>query len=254
MLKKKNNLSLELQVLLKKLKFKKGDNILLHSNIAGLYQFNCKNIKNNMNEIIFLIRKKIGKKGTLLIPTFNYDFLKGKKIDIAKQNSQVGFLGNYLLKKNKKNKTKDPIFSYLVLGSLKKDFLKSSYIETFGKNSSFELILKNKFKIFCFCCSPNKITFLHYIEKINKVPYRFDKKFTGILLKNKKKIKQNIIYFAGKKKINYEIKNTKIINLIDHRKFLETNFGRFNCYIADAYFLYRKISQKLKMNKYFLIK
>ena len=88
-----------------------------------------------------------------------------------------------------------------MLGSLKKDFLKSSYIETFGKNSSFELILKNKFKIFCFCCSPNKITFLHYIEKINKVPYRFDKKFTGILLKNKKKIKQNIIYFRQKKKL-----------------------------------------------------
>ena len=74
MLKKK------LEKLFKKLKIKRGSNVMLHSNSAGILQYALsKRNKSKFYKIFFnLLLHTIGQKGTLVVPTYNYDFAKGR--------------------------------------------------------------------------------------------------------------------------------------------------------------------------------
>ena len=63
---------------LNSIKIKKGDKILLSSNILRIL-VNLKKEKNSLdpNTIIDTLIEKIGKEGTLLVPTYNWDFCEG---------------------------------------------------------------------------------------------------------------------------------------------------------------------------------
>lgn len=241
--------------LLKNLKIKKNDNILIHSNVAGIYQFskNKKNYNRNLEEFFKIILSHIGKKGTILIPTYNYNFTKGKHFDKKKSLSQVGELGNFLIKKYPNSRTNDPIFSHVVFGKLKKNIFNCSINEAFGDKSIFNLILKKKFKIICFCTSPATMTFIHFLEKKLNVNYRFNKYFKSSIILNNKKVTILYKYCVGKKKFKYNLKENKILNLLG-KKLISKNFGRFICTQIDTKELYNKIKKKLSENKYFLIK
>ena len=165
MLNKKLKSTSKLISLFKRLNLKKNDNIIFHSNISGLYQYEKKININICKLFLKTILNYIGKEGTLLIPTYNYNFTKGKTYERNKTDCQVGLLGNILLKKFYKSRTYDPVFSHLVFGKLKKDLFNCDYKESFGDRSIFSKIIQKKFKIVCFCCSVNNITFIHYIEK-----------------------------------------------------------------------------------------
>ena len=126
--------------------------------------------------------------------------------------------------------------------------------EAFGKNSIFALMEKFRFKIICFCCPINTMTFLHYIEKKFNVKYRYDKIFKGHILKNNKKNSFTFKYFVGKKKYNYKIKDFKLLKLLNDNYFIEKKFGRFLCYSVKSNYLVKIIKKKITSNNYFLIK
>ena len=110
----------KLNLLFNRLKINKNDSIVLYSNFAGIHQYE-KFFSNNLYEkfLSFLI-KRIGKKGTILIPAYNYDFTKGKIFDREKSKSNVGSFSNYLIKRYSENRTFEPIFNHIVFGKLKK--------------------------------------------------------------------------------------------------------------------------------------
>ena len=249
---KKNLRSIKkINSLFNRLNIKKGENIVFHSNIAGLHQFEKKQKKKMYYEefLKFLINY-IGKNGTLLIPTYNYDFTKGKKFHRRTTKSQVGTFSNIILKKYYKSRTFDPIFSHLVFGKLKKEIFDCKSDEVFGNNSVFEIMNRKNFKIISFCCSPSTITFLHFIEKKLKVNYRYDKFFKGFCERKRVKIK----YFVGKKKINYFIKEKKVLSLVNNRQFKKVSFGRFSTFVVKANYLFKVLKKKIDKNQNYLIK
>ena len=80
--------------LFKNLNIQKNNNIIIHSNSAGLLQFNN---KKKVFDIFGRFKKKrIGKNGTVVFPTYNYNILNNKKNYLV---SQVGLLSNIMLKK-----------------------------------------------------------------------------------------------------------------------------------------------------------
>ena len=252
MLKKEKIFKKKLKSLLFKLKIKRGSNIILHSNSAGLLQFYK---KISSFDIFFnLLLNQIGKNGTLVIPTYNYDFTKGKTFDQKKSFSQVGNFGNHLLKKYYRKRTSNPIFSHLVFGKYYQKLMNIKNCELFGDKSFFSYLEKLDFRIICFCCSPASITFNHYIENKMKVNYRFKKKFEGYL-KNKENIKKiEVVYNVGKKNVNYLIKEKNLLKLVNNRNFLQISFGRFYCYSVKARYYSRVLQRKIKSNVKFLIK
>tara|TARA_B100000161_G_C33516263_1_gene398833 strand:- start:19 stop:753 length:735 start_codon:yes stop_codon:yes gene_type:complete len=241
----KKKINKELLSLFKKLNIKENDKIIIHSNLACINQFLLTDKNDCANFFFEFLKKYIGKKGSIIIPTYNYDFTKKKKFNHKFTKSQVGFFGNYLLKKHYKRRTRDPIFSHLVFGRNSNAFFNIKYDEAFGPNSIFSFMLKKNYKILCLGCSSNSMTFLHFLEKQNNVSYRYNKIFK---LQN-----QSYKYFVGKKKIDYSLKEKNINKLIDQKYFIKKNYGRYSCYSTSCKFLAKKIKDKLKKNINFLI-
>ena len=249
--KKINNLKEALSSLLKRLKIKKGDNIILHSNSAGLFQF--KQNKSVFDIFYKVLLKKIGRNGSVVIPTYNYMFPRSRLFNYLNSKSVVGNLSNFFLKKFPNRRTTNPIFSHILIGKSLDFLLKIIDYEILGAKSIFSFFEKKNYKIFCFCCSPSDITFLHYLEKKNNVKYRFDKTFSGKVRYKSETMKIKIKYFVGKKKIDYSIKDKNLVNLVDNKNFIEENFGRFSCYSVNTVYLNNILKKKLKTNSSFLI-
>ena len=254
MLKKKFKQTEKLNLLFDRLKIKKNDSIILHSNFAGVYQYE-KFFSNKLyDHFLKFLLKRIGRNGTLLIPTYNYKFTKGIVYDRKKSNSEVGSFGNYLIKQNSKYRTYEPVFNHLVFGKKRKLIFNCNTDESFGNNSVFSIMEKYNFKILCFCCSPSNMTLIHYIEKKMNVKYRYDKYFVGYIKNKNKRRKITLKYHVGKKQKNYKLKDKKILNLIDNKNFIETRYGRFNCYCVKAKYLVHILMNKLKNKNNYLIK
>ncbi len=242
----------KIENLFKNLKISRGDNILVHSNTAGIHQFLDDKKEKNLKFFIDLVLDIIGKKGTLLIPTYNYDFTRGKTFNRKKSPSQVGELGNFLIKLNSSNRTYEPVFSHIVFGKLKENLFNCNVKEAFGNKSIFNYILNKNFKILCFCCSPASMTFIHFIEKKINVNYRFDKYFKSYSIVNNKKIEAKYKYCVGKKNIDKSLKEKKIYKLLGS-KLLMKDFGHFSCSQINTKILFNTVKSKLKKNNRFLI-
>lgn len=253
---KKNNRLIEqkLNLLFKDLKIFKNDNLIIHSNISGLLQFGNLYDKELLNFFFNYLKKKLGKNSTLIIPVYNYDFPKLKFVNLDLINSHLGIFGNFVLKENKLNRTPNAIFSHLIFGNKKKIFFNSDHNKAFGKETVFELMHKYNFKILNFCCAPDTITFIHHIEEILEVDYRYVKKFEGKIKFRGKEKKLSYNYCVGKKKIDYKLKNNKILRLLNKKDFIQKEFGRFYCYISSTKYLMKSIKNKIALDKNFLIK
>ncbi len=243
----------EVEKLIINLKIKKNDNLLIHSNSAGIFQFD-----NNLNSIDYFyseLKKKIGKSGNIVFPFYNYTVLKKKHFNNSKLKCEVGFLPNYLKKKYKLKRTINPVFSHLIDGPLSLNLEKYEKYSAFGgTNNFFSKILTNNFKIIGFCCPVNSITILHYLEYLNKAPYRFNKKFKLFEIKNKKHCHFHYDYFVGKRKINYSLNENKIRNLLIQKKKINFHkFGFFECWIINAIILEKIFSEKFTKNNYYFI-
>ncbi len=257
MLRKKISIEKKLSILFKRLNIKRNDNVFLHTNSAGILQYakSNKNKKKLFTMFFNLLLNKISENGTLVLPTYNYDFAKGKPFVYEKYNSQVGELSNFFLEKYKAKRSLDPIFSHAIKGKLKSKLLKSKIDICFGDESVFKKIHDYNFKIFGFCCPLNTMTFLHYIEKKMEVNYRFNKRFVSTFIKNYKKQKIELKYFVGKKNIDYKLKDHKLEKAFKNLKnFLSCDFGSFYCWTISTKDCFKIIKKKIIKKNNYLIK
>ena len=139
------------------------------------------------------------------------------------------------------------------MANLKKKILNCETNEAFGDKSIFNLILQEKFRIICFCCSSTAMTFIHFIEKKLNVDYRFNRNFKSFVKINNKNIKVKYKYFVGKKNINYNLNEKKITQMLK-TKIIVKKFGRFDCSQIDTKTLYNILKVKLEKNKRILLK
>ena len=178
------------------------------------FQFKSSNNNDALKQIFFKsLINVLGQNGKLVLPVYNYDFPKKKPFYYDRQNSQVGEMGNYFLKKYNVLRTLNPVFSHAILKNRKILNLDENIQDCLGKKSFFNYLHKENFKIFGFCAPTNTMTFIHYVECMNKVKYRYNKKFKSSIIKNNKKINLTIIYNVGKKRYNYTLKQIKSIKL-----------------------------------------
>lgn len=164
--------------------------IILYSGIwtfINKLKFKTKNPNQIPKIILNMIENKVGKKRTLFLPAFTGNNFSKKKFfqidkDIDKNNGSIPLAA---LKK-KYFRTKQPIHSYLVYGNLK-DVKKLKLKSSWGKNSLLEYFSKKNARICNMGLPWNKgCGYLHRFEETYKVPWRYNKKFTSIVIKNNK--------------------------------------------------------------------
>ena len=129
------------------LDIKKGDNVLINSDIKKILIY-YKQIKKKFDSNIILdeLQNKINKNGKLLLPTFNWDFCSGKEFDYLKTPSRSGSLTKIALSREDFTRTQNPIYSFAVYGESKNYLKKLEHKNCFDLNSPFGFLLKNKGK------------------------------------------------------------------------------------------------------------
>ena len=159
----------------------KGDKVMVSSNLLKILISNRK-LKNMFSPDMLLdeLINKIGSEGTLIIPTFNWDFCKGKEFCYHRTMSLSGSLGNFALKRKDFSRTQNPIYSFAVTGKDKDLICSLEHKSCFGLNSPFGYLIKSNGKnLFIDIDYKDGFTLCHVAEETAGVDYRYLKKFSG---------------------------------------------------------------------------
>lgn len=161
---------------------KKGDRIWLSSDIISFaMEFRRNKQKLDQNELLDAFIDAVGPEGTILIPTFNFDFSNKGYYDYTNSKGTTGALGNTALKRADFTRTKHPLHSFAVYGADREYLCSMNNSNSFGTDSPFGYCIQRHVKqIILGTDYRHALTFMHYAESCCNVPYRYMKTFHGI--------------------------------------------------------------------------
>lgn len=242
---------------LKKSGIHNGDNIFVHSNLG----FFGKLLGVNDAESYWSIYKEaifnvLGTEGTLIVPTFTYSFCWNKIFDKEKTPSTVGIFSEFVRNDPESFRSEDGNFSVAAIGANAEYLTKDAPEHSFGQNSFWERLLNVNGIICGFNVGIMYNTFIHYVEKLIAVPYRYDKKFPGKSMKGGKLEDGIFIHFVR----NLDDSNTEpdLTELSKKAKELglikESNLGKGQISCISARSTLDIIQSEIKKNPNFLIR
>lgn len=173
----------------------KGDVIMVHSDIKSFGRLATSDRDFLLQKIVDAIKESVGNDGTIVMPTFTYNFFKNIPYDITNSKSVVGVLTEYFRNQQDVSRTLHPTHCVALWGRHKNELVRIGK-GTFDKDSIFEKLHKMNCK-FIFFGAPFRIcTFIHYIENMHKVPYRYMKKFRGKIIAYGKKYEDEFLVYC----------------------------------------------------------
>ena len=245
----------ELENIFNRIDISKGDKVLVTSSILKfLIKYKKKKEIFNPNLIIDLLINKVGSRGTLIFPTYNWDFCKGLDFHYKETKSLSGSLGNFALKRKDFKRTKNPIYSYAVYGKDQDYICKLKHYSCFGLDSPFGYLIKNKGKnLFINLDYKEGFTLIHVAEEEVGVNYRYFKKFVGSYI-NKKKEKKILTYKMYVRNLQLNVAMTSIDKKFDNilyknKAYKKEKIGGFNFSIINIKKAYQLLVNDLKNNK-----
>jgi aminoglycoside 3-N-acetyltransferase len=153
--------------------------LLVHSNILRTMQeFQKEDIPLTVNDILDSFIEAVGPEGTLLFPLFNFDFCWGKSFDMRTSKSSMGALTEAARLRTDSVRTGHPVYSFAVLGRLKEKFRGLNNLTAYGAGSPFDMVHSMRGYIAVLDLPDQaSMTFYHHVEEMEKIPYRYQKKF-----------------------------------------------------------------------------
>lgn len=171
----------------------------------------------------------------LWFPAFNYDFARTRLFDPENDPVQVGALNESIRSSEKYKRSKIPFFSIIrpenaifhELGPI---------INPFNQVGEFAELQKRNGYIALFGASINALTYVHYIEDIIDIPYRYAKTFNGKVLINNKPEQVSVTYLVRPPGMSLDYDWIKIHNLLNREglPIKLDKFGGYEIYNAHA--------------------
>jgi aminoglycoside 3-N-acetyltransferase len=153
-----------------------GRILLLHSSISRtLKRHECA-----PNDVLLALLKALGPEGTLLLPLFNFDFTKGTPFDMSKTPSHMGALTEAGRHWPGAVRTGHPVYSFVAIGAKASAFKNVANRSGYGHDSPFAMLRKmNGIVGVLDLPDQDSMTFIHHVEEMLDVPYRYHKDFSG---------------------------------------------------------------------------
>ena len=160
---------------------KKGDCVYVVSDMLDLAkEYKSQGQKLVLNDVLDKLQELVGEEGTLLIPTFNWDFCKGVAFDYYKTPARTGALPKAALKRADFTRTAHPLYSFAVWGAHREELLQNNAPDAFGPGTIFEQMPKWDTKVLVIGLPALAgITYIHHVEQVVGVPYRYNKEFSA---------------------------------------------------------------------------
>lgn len=152
-----------------------GDTLLVHSSYKSFGE-----VDGGPQTVILALEAALGAEGTLIMPTFNFEFTKGRAWDVRKTRSKMGALTEIVRVDPRAKRVFHPFYSFAILGKHAEMLGSLRYKSSYERNSVFGKLRDLDGKIMVIGLSyTNSMTFFHHIEQMEGVDYRFLKQFTG---------------------------------------------------------------------------
>lgn len=158
-----------------------GDLVLVHSSISRtIREFAGRGVSVDPETMLDSLISAVGDKGTLLLPLFNFGFTTGEPFDIRSSPSQMGALTEAARLRTNAVRTGHPIYSFAAIGANSHWFEGRENFSGYGGDSPFADLRDKGGKIAVIDLpDQNSMTFYHYVEEQQNVPYRHHKVFRG---------------------------------------------------------------------------
>lgn len=152
-----------------------GDTLLVHSSYKSFGP-----VDGGPQTVVSALEAVLGPEGTLIMPTFNFDFNKGQAWDVRSTPSKMGVLTELVRVDPRAKRVFHPFYSFAILGKHAEMLGGLRYKSSYERNSVFGKLRDLDGKIMVIGLSYNdSMTFFHHIEQMEGVDYRFLKQFTG---------------------------------------------------------------------------
>lgn len=159
----------------RKLGVAEGDTLLVHSSYKSFGEVN-----GGPQTVNRALEAVLGAEGTLIMPTFNFDFNKGAPWDVRTTPSKMGVLTELVRTDPRAKRVFHPFYSFAILGKHAEMLGSLRYKSAYERDSVFGKLRDLDGKIIVIGLSyNNSMTFFHHIEQMEGVDYRFLKQFTG---------------------------------------------------------------------------
>lgn len=161
-----------------------GDIVSLQVSLGrlGLPQAVGRNYLALSNFVIDAFLKALGANGTLLVPTFSDAIIRGQVHEVeSTPSSWVGEFPEVFRSRTNVVRSRDPIRSWAGIGPSAQAILRNISNQSFGTGSVFDNLVKANGLICTLGLGIQYATFCHHIEKMANVPFRFDKRFRGVI-------------------------------------------------------------------------
>jgi len=120
---------------------------------------------------------------TVVFPTYTFSFCRNEIYNMQKTKTRLGALNNFSRSHPNAIRSIDPLLSNVVIGK-DTDLVTNLDKSSIGKNSNFHK-LDQKTNVGFVFFGPELgscFTYMHYLEFVKSVPYRYMRKFTGTII------------------------------------------------------------------------
>jgi aminoglycoside 3-N-acetyltransferase len=173
-----------------------GDTVMVHSQLYSIGSLaGIQDRKVLTSELVGALIELLGPDGTLILPTFTFSFCRTGIYDPARTPSEMGTLTEEGRKLAGFVRTLHPIYSVAAIGRNASSCFQAPTASCFGTNSFFSYLHalgsttgRVKFLSIGVELPPTVFTHIHHVEECVGVPYRYQKKFEGVLERNGTKL------------------------------------------------------------------
>lgn len=127
--------------------------------------------------VVEVLRKKLGSKGTILVPTYTYAYTKGIPYIHEASPSETGPFTEYL-RRHADSRSLHPVHSVAGIGLHAKTILDNTGRAAFGARSPYMRFKDHGVKFLCLGATMGEsLTYTHHLEHLYGVNYRYNKIF-----------------------------------------------------------------------------
>lgn len=249
----------EIEKALIKLGLKKGDAVLVHSDIFRIGMIKgCDRKEEYLATLFNIFLKVIGKKGTLAVPAFFYEYGRwAAPYDMKSSpvSSQLGIFSQYVAGLPQAVRSPNPIAALAAIGFNAKYICRGGTGSAYGIDSPWDRLMKCNAKMIFFGADLSAMTFCHYVEHMVGVPHIYNKIFSAPVSEKGKKIKLLICAQVRYLKfgIEYDAEaNTRKFEQGKVVKKIKIGNGAIRYLSCERVFEFLK--EKLKNNPYYFLK
>jgi aminoglycoside 3-N-acetyltransferase len=212
-----------------------GDLVMVHSFTPALG-----GLERPDRRLIEALLSVIGPEGTLVLPAFTYSFCTSGVYRPDEDRSEVGIAADTLRIEYEGRRTNAPIFSVVAVGALSDEILSLSSRTTFGPDSIFGYLLRRGGTLCGVGVGFEKITFNHYPEEELAVPYRYWKRFSGVIEEGGERRPTSVRFFVRSLEPEAVRDQSKIVALMGGARFVgraKVGGCEVTCAPAEQYYL-----------------